>query len=104
MQTVSVTGSGTAYDPWVVTFIDPGAINIQDLGKKDFEGANFEEALSSTSTTTQGSAVASATHHEIQAFENRASRRHDTCTPQTDAGVPAPERSGMPSDAGGLLA
>ncbi len=72
VQTVSVTGSGTAYDPWVVTFIDPGAINIQDLGKKDFEGANFEEALSSTSTTTQGSAVASATHHEIQAFENRA--------------------------------
>ena len=48
---VSVTGSGTAGDPWVVAFVDPGKQNVAEMTADD---TNLTGGTSTITTTVEG--------------------------------------------------
>jgi hypothetical protein len=48
---VTVTGTGTSSDPWVITFVDPGARNINQLTG---DGTGLTGGTLTITTTTQG--------------------------------------------------
>ena len=54
---VTVTGSGTGADPWVVTFMDPGKQNVAEMTADD---TGLTGGTSTISTTTGGRAIAVA--------------------------------------------
>ena len=50
---VTVTGTGTSGDPWVVTFVDPGKQNVAEMTSTD----SLTGGSSTISTTTQGRTI-----------------------------------------------
>ena len=48
---VTVTGSGTSGDPWVVTFVDPGSQNVAEMTADD---TNMTGGTSTITTTIEG--------------------------------------------------
>ncbi|MCH6556470.1 MAG: hypothetical protein IH797_07690 [Chloroflexi bacterium] len=54
---MTVTGSGTSGDPWVVTFVDPGKQNVAEMTADD---TNLTGGTSTISTTTEGRTIAVA--------------------------------------------
>ena len=51
---VTVSGSGTSGDPWVVTFVDPGKQNVAEMTADD---SNLTGGTSTISTTVRGSSI-----------------------------------------------
>ena len=51
---VTVSGSGTSGDPWVVTFVDPGKQNVAEMTADD---SNLTGGTSTISTTVTGSNI-----------------------------------------------
>ncbi len=76
IQGVTVTGSGTAYDPWVVEYTDPANRNLQQLGTQDVQMRRFNLPWSTIATTTEGT----ASSQEVQTLVNHAARGAFTIT------------------------
>ena len=48
---VTVTGSGTSSDPWLVAFVDPGSVNVAEMTADD---TNMTGGTSTITTTIEG--------------------------------------------------